>query len=196
MRILAAVGPERSPTLPGTSHPARHVSPCLCGRPCPACARGASEMPVLWSVVGAGRGAVWVCPQKVCVPLCLCVQACVHACVPWAGLHVAVCTHVSPCTHASVYTCVCVCTCVPVYMCTCASVCVFGGPQAWTGVETRQAFWAELGTLYGPLSVKVEPGPLPSPSAQGSILRAGKKRLPCPSQPLWGSWAGCLQWAG
>lgn len=32
-------------------------------------------------------------------------------------------------------------------------------------METRQAFWAELGTFYGPLSVKVGPGPLPSPSA-------------------------------
>ena len=120
--------------------------------------------------------------SSVCAGVSVCVQA--------------VCTQVCPCTCVSVYMGVCVCMGVPVYTCACASVCVWGGPQGWTGVETRQAFWAEVGTFYGPLSVKVGPGSLPSPTIHGSILRAGKLRLPRPSRLLRGSWAGCPRQAG
>lgn len=215
MRILAAMGPGNSPTLPGTSHPLRVAGLVLCAlgvhlrRPfSDSCVQPSAPR----SVVRAGRGAVWVCTQKVCVPLCLCVQAGVHACVPCAGLHVAVCTHVSPCTRASMYMCVrvhvCPCTCVctrasvyvytRAFLCTCVHVhlCVcLGVPRRALGWRPGRRSGLSWG-LYGPLSVKVGPGPLPSPSAQGSILRAGKRRLPCPSRPLRGSWAGCPQWAG
>ena len=81
-----------------------------------------------------------------------------------------------PCTRVSVY--------AHVFLCTCASVCVFGGPQAWTGVETRQAFWAELwapeceGGVWSP-PIPLRPGKhpeswkekaaMPLPAAAGKL---------------------------
>ena len=128
------------------------------------------------SAVRASRGAVWVCTHQVCVLVCF-------VC---AGLRMAVCTHACPCTRVSVYACVFLCTRVYVHLC------VFGGPQGWTGA--RQAFWAEVGTFYGPLSVTV--GLVPSHPPPPMEASRGLEREGCPSRPLRGSWADCPQQAG
>ena len=73
MRILAAVGPERSPTLPGTSHPARVAGLVL----------HALGVHLRRPFSGQWSGRVVVlcgCAHRRCVCHCVCVcrRVCMH----------------------------------------------------------------------------------------------------------------------
>ena len=113
MRILAAVGPERSPTLPGTSHPARVAGLVLRALGvhlrCPFSGQWSGRVVVL-----CGCATVSVC-AGVCACMCTlgrsarsCVYPCesVYTCI---RVHMCLCMHMCSCVH--VYMCIWVCVC-------------------------------------------------------------------------------------